>query len=509
MPKVTIPIMGADETVVRKSVHDMIDDILMHSTIKNNTKVIITNDTEVEQQDFNVLSNKNEKGVSIDTSYLRVRISSTPNEYSVSKLSSDRNTTRPFWKDSVANVTMSPVREGVELSLIMTFTTSSNQRAQTWHKELIRYIKRSRRVHMHNLEYSYVLPSAVFTLIRTVHERRGYSGDIFKYIEDHNVGTMGVANTINGDGAELKVREKQSRVQGYFDISSDLPKPEYDKELGKWTVETVYKTQMDVPARIMLDYPIIVCNKMMPNSYVVPLSAYPGYNPSRAYLDEDMYGISNMESDPLYDAVTGKSHVVIPDFDNWIRPPIPDNYVTIFTALHTIDPNNLQVLGNLRTLGPVTILDPLLDYWVSGAHTTLTKPFIDIFHLTLYKDDERVRTDHLTVNSDLDIIMTLPPAMCSVYRVCLEVNVSLPSLRNDVVAELLTNSELLDLYLTCLNLPEVSKYITSPLHKKNVKGLDLVGKFRYYLDNASTIDTSNVNSGMRTVMVHSVLATSN
>ena len=517
MPAITIPIRGIYNTIERPIVQSVLGRMKQLSIITDSIPVVMPNEDGKIKFPNSYDSNAENDLPSLNPgkSFLYVRLENDTNNELLSSTPVRGNHYPPIWKDTIADVYMYPVYTREKYKLNIVYKSYSKEDLQAWYNEIRLRIAQLADMELHTLKYKYLFPMELYKLMKSVYElRKDHIPDINTVIDYAKYGSQGKIVAVGNkqyDARSLAVTEIQSRVVGMFDIDSVLERPEYDEESQRYSVEISYTVEIPVPTSVYVKYPPLICNQLLPEEYVLPVTrAEDNDLDSSYYTDNTMGGLHEFDVTVKEHLSAPYNHIRVPNFDDWVIPTMIDYHAPVLSGLCVIENDNPTQIANLETdLHPFRLSPSILTWLKDGEYKYITKPFKSLFTLTLYNKGRLLDWDYLQIDQNLNITSKAPLKECGLYHIVLWINLDVSSIDDRLLDSIRQYPQVLYTYLAAINRDYANiPAIQNILVKRNVTIEDVSKVFRYYLDNYNKVDMMNIIRGMKTVMFSDVLALS-
>ncbi len=277
-------------------------------------------------------------------------------------------------------------------------------------------------IYYHNLEYSYLLPSFIQSLLEHIHYLKTTTleklnlpiQDLPTFIRARSDGRFSYNTTSSKDEnkIELSIRERQAGVLGQFETQDfkNVKLEELD-DLNAFGINFNYKFTMEFPFAMLVEYPILIHNQRLHKNFfkVIKIKDTPDHN--RYSLDNTYFKMFGSKSTTQLQ--TFYSHLRLPKIDKELDLVLPPGYTKLFTCLLQVDEDNLKELCNINNIYKVTFTKPYLDY-LNLNNELVGEKYKSIIYFCLskgnfYDNNIKVLMDkegNLTSNKDLDILET-------------------------------------------------------------------------------------------------------
>lgn len=240
----------------------------------------------------------------------------------------------------------------------------------------------------HNIEYSYILPVHVnrwLKMIYTLKTKRPQDKvDLETYLAsmfDHRLEYFNRADGSNK--SRLAIRESQLRIPGMITTDMFNIKNDYDEDKKEWVIEFDYEVFLEKPVSLIVEYPIMIYNTLIPKEYRNFIRIYKN-RPNAAYVarHDDK---SVQRTRDMWQINDDREYLCIPKED---QPDIPPNnkYNYLLSVLCSVDDNDEYKLFNIRELGPKAQFTSKALYIMLSEYKYIYKEDKTLFFMKLYVD---------------------------------------------------------------------------------------------------------------------------
>lgn len=351
---------------------------------------------------------------------------------------------RPLFLDSKLGFSLRPVYIENNVTVEITYRHSSETEVRRWLSTMYTRAAAGRQVNLHSLAYSYPLPREFFDfLLKDVHQLREniepYGDSLETYFDKHRTERLFTMTNQAGEQPVFMVKERQSDIQGLFEIPTVPEKPEHLSDIGMWQATLVYKYTYQRPEEMLVEYPIAVHSQYMPERYLKNLMSLEDPRSRPHYFSFGQQAMEQFSLDRVADRTLPEHrYITIPPFDDFgennanSETVFPQPTSTIFTAMVFPDEADHKTLCNLNDLGDVFIDEDILDFLKDEA-PYLNKFYHSVFHLSFFIDGVTRPYEEIEVLPDLTVKATRTLSMRSRYHIRLAL---LPDINKPLYAAL-------------------------------------------------------------------------
>lgn len=500
MPKVIYPIPGVKDSVQRPVVFDIIRQIMEWTGLPKTTQIRFPGETEkmkqpgstISEEDFNSFNTDPQWTVTVDEETQADRILSTAVMY-------DDNP-HIYW-DGDLRVYIRPAYTPVDIVVNFSNRFSDKESANKWRDEIRNRVSTMRDVRIHDLTYSYLIPAECMYTLKEIHKLREsiapYNEDFDTYFKNHVTKKASVLTDFAGSNGVWGISETQARVLGWFEFEGEPEKGEKDSEHSAYDINFTYRFKYDRPSTCFIEYPLMVHNQLI-GSNLRPSSATPTFGDHQLNYSISSRALAAFETTRLSSA-QGLPGISIPDFDEFLPACIPPDSLRLVTALTSIDIENPSNLLDLKDLGEYRFTPELIEF-MKTEYQYLHIPGQSVINVSVYKFENMMNPDNVSVTSDLMVTLNNIPSLRDVFHVRVGVCRN-PKLLSPTAKERLRNN-----YIAA---KQILTALSPKLNSNNAFGISLPGNVMTRkdfssvleeLDNEFTLQKSNTIYQHNTVM---------
>lgn len=331
----------------------------------------------------------------------------------------------PVFVDRQLDLWIAPGFTSSKVTIDIQFKTQSEEEAERWRNDVTtRYIQGRYNLE-HQITYSFNLPAPVWNLMHEVWSKReaigGYGDSFEEYIDKCGTNRLILISNETNSQRQLTVSEKQDRVQGYFSFTNDPEKVEYDKQSGLHIVKFSYSFVYQRPNTVDMHYPIIVHQQILAPKFVDFVNQRLEPDDRAVHRSQFLWGMKQFEKQELMRIIKPQyAYMRIPSIDDF-----PLNYAFPGTAIFLLvllsQPEKEKLAANLRELGDIVIDEDILDFIQKEEYKHIGIPGKSIFHFEVYRNRELMNYPAVSVDQDLNILLTGDIDVRKEYRLRLSV----------------------------------------------------------------------------------------
>lgn len=374
---------------------------------------------------------------------------------------------KTIWKDPKLPVWLQPVYEHVETTLSFRYRVVDLNTAKNWQTGMRRKFGLAWKDGSFQTAYKFVVPKLILLFLEQFHTMKeavaSEGTQLPEWLQAHAIQPNTVLTTQAGTHPEWAFCENQLDVLGYFDFSQ-VPVEEKKQDTHTYEVSFTFKFQWERPIQLVLGYPLVIHNQLMPKKF----------RPDNVVYDPgELWGMASKSMSryhQLMEAAGFKNHnarggMIIPFFDDFWPSQIGHDLTNVVQFLIQVKDDPTMVL-DLKSIPGFTWNPILLDI-MRKDHQGLTKRTHSVVNLVLYIGDRPLDSSRLYVDNDLVVRTTVPLQLTDVHHLRINLYTQLAFLTKDATDTLRSNPKWADLIFTVL---EPSMY-TDGLLPKSLKGI--------------------------------------
>lgn len=447
VPTVSLPLDNVNKFIVSNSIYGIALEISNIIKVFNNLDIVtMYRGDEISVTDGKVNITKNRMDnlpTTISSRRLQVNITDTYNEDALTTTAVHQEEHYPIFIDHDIDVVVYPIYIQTDYSIQFTFFTPSRNEIEKVVDDIRVRLSQTRNVFVHDIEYDYVLPDIIEDFISDVHvnKNRLVSQPLEDYFGECTSRRIHLISDLVGSNPVLAVRERQTRVVGMFDFSPMPDKPEKDNNIYKFTFD--YKFTLDKPSHLVMKYPVMVCNQLLPAKYMDFLvnrdRNEERFKPMAA--SNSLYALSFFEAHrQLENRLDIRLPLAIPEVDDFNKRSIHNGYGILASFLTDVDETDKKSLLNLKELGNYQIDTDIMEY-IANEGIYVLSPYSSFVYLGLYQDSRYFNMDTLTIDANFNIKSTVALTLFKPCRVLLNYLFDLASLNENAMTRLYTYSD--------------------------------------------------------------------
>lgn len=419
MPKVSVPIAGVDKTVTQPVIQAIADQLIELTGMPKGTTILFPGEYGVAAQPGSRVDHEGELNRFGHTDQLQIEAEEDFDLEQMVNIAVHEAENPYIIRDDLLQLYVRSVMSSAEVTLNVKFRAKDKDSAIRWRNHMRSKFAKGFNPLFHRITYSLIIPAPIETILRQVHTMReavaGYGESFEKWFSDHAAADFTTMVNLAGQRPSITFPQTQLRVQGYFDFDSMPEKPQKGDNDETWTCSFAYRFRYDKPSELEMHYPLVVHNQLMPEAFCPkPPDLFDfhqrTYSKSMAALQwfekgRHMLGLSE--------------GFAIPAFDEFIPAHVSPGTLRIFTALIQVDTsengNPLDLL-DLNDLGDNQLHQDIITF-LQTEYLYLNKPLQSAFAIHLYRNNELMADDAISVDSNLHVIAKEPLNLRCFYHV--------------------------------------------------------------------------------------------
>lgn len=326
----------------------------------------------------------------------------------------------PVFEDPELQFSLRPIYTPSDVEIKIRYRSNSETEVKRWRVDMLLKTSRGVDVNLHTIEYGYPIPYGFMMLCEDVWRLREeiapYGQSFKEYLLYHSTDRLTLISNQAGEYAQLMVKEKQTRIQGFFDFVGVPEKPERDEETGMWEISFTYKFNYQRPDAVFIHYPVSVHNQLIPEKYTEHIDTEPDPFYQNKVYSKSYAALNQFESDTIGMAVRPPNPIIkIPAYDDFKFETVAPGTASIICALCFVE-DDKRTLLDLNDLGEY-ILDSDVMAFLKSEYPYMTKLYHSFFYVTLYKGRYPVVDGTVEVTPDLKIRAVKDLDLREVYHI--------------------------------------------------------------------------------------------
>ena len=412
MAVISLTLEDIYKSVLTPIYHDIARDISSDIKLPKETKVILYSGNETNTTD----SKTNTSGITSDNlptatslKRLEVKVEEDYSEDTLTNTTVNQVNGYPIFLDADIGFSVYPIRVKSDIQISFTYVTPSRSEINRIRDDLRLRLSQTRNIRLHDLEYDIHIPRVVEDFISDIYDLKSrlFPMELDEYFLSHvKAAVRPITDMSNTSNSILAVKERQVRVMGTYDFNSLPDKVEVDNDMFKLTFS--YKVSVDIPRAMAVRYPIMVCNRLIPQKYIEYIISL------RTALDEEykrnlsydlsMHGLSELEAHrELEKKMDIKLPINIPYFDEFGTRTGVNGYGIVISILTDVNEGNLKGLFNLNELDDYMMHSGLLKFISETEKSFITTAGRSFFYMGLHQEEAFFDASVLEIDSELNV----------------------------------------------------------------------------------------------------------
>lgn len=331
----------------------------------------------------------------------------------------------PIFRDDRLGIIMKPVYMPCILNITYKYRCKDRTQAEMWRNKMRSKMSNYGDLNHHHLKYHYLIPEIHLAVLEELHRLRelkdGYNDTFASYLFDrvnsHGSVRLTKISNFNGHRQRLAIAENQTRVYGMYQFDVAPERGQREDEISTWTTSFSYKVQYSRPTELILQYPIMVHQSLVPEPFIPSRedTMYEeGLGKERHFSLSGFY----MEcfSSQYERKIRAKNNgIQLPDYDEFTPKESIPGTRRIFDALLSLDSKEPDKLANLLEIKDVTFGKEMIEFLKSESFFMKYRGR-SVFHTTLYNQWGLLHDRYHEVTKDLDINSLLDLSLRNCYH---------------------------------------------------------------------------------------------
>ena len=409
MPIVTLPIPDAYESSTRPIAVQIAKNIVKDYAAPKGARIVFPGDTNKIAQPKTVINDTRDKeGNFLQTdSTINITVEEQPIEDRILATAVTRHKDENIciFLDKELGIKLKPVYTPTETTISFRLRFRDKTIANRWRDGVKSRYSMGRAEVIHKVTYHYGIPPEMVYMIYEMHRIRERVAPLneslrgwFERCFDARLTTV-TNQAGNVNTGIIAMPENQIGILGWFDFTYIPDKNEKENDTGVYTCGFDYKFQYDKVTDLVLEYPVIIHNQVLPKTI--------RDDQKEEVLDTETKFMQHSKSlfefmtsqDPRYlSSIEGYG---VPFFDDWLVNRIPRGVSTLFHALVEIDPLDKRDLFNIEDIEELEFKQEILDF-LPGEADFIAEIGKSIFYANMYEGEVSTGMNKVTMNATLD-----------------------------------------------------------------------------------------------------------
>lgn len=453
MPKMYVPFTSSEFSVYNEIYSSILDDVSKRIGVdENNISVLFRGIEQVKTNNENNVTSRETSGRPVTTSRKRVvvNVNQKYDEDNISATAFSRNEHFPIFHDDLVEVSIAPVYIQMECELEFVYVSPSASELNRIRDNLRLLLSESRETMFHDIEYTMFVPDAVESFILDIYNLRNrlIPSELGDYFTEHSSPNIhSVTDMSNQTNTRLGIRERQTRVLGFFDFPSGPENAESDNDTNTNKFSFTYKFSVTIPKGLKLNYPLIVCNKTIPEKWWRQAEErarkpFERLEDGSRHIGKSYDDLSRVRSVTDFTKKEPfKYPINIPAADDYNTVISRSGYAGLLSILLEVDETDKRSLFNLRDLGDLSLATSLIEYIEREGRDKVVTAYNSQLFLGLVQKGRHYHNDVLYIDEDLNVISKIDLDIRTPVRVVLSHVVDTTMLTMDSLYRLMDNDE--------------------------------------------------------------------
>jgi hypothetical protein len=418
---IQLPLNNTVQTVTRPVIYDILSQVRRRMRLPESVEIrYYGEDGAAPQLDSLLVKDPKQTNKWAHTENLYIEITeSDPPEY-IGQIAVIAPDNQRIFADYSLGVYLRPVYAMTRVEVKIAYQAPDQNRAEKWRNEMRTRAGQGAWTYLHTASYSYCIPDPFAELLGVIHKRReavaGYGDNFTEYLMKCITNRARIVTNLTGEKQVLAIAEEEVQIQGYFTNSGAPDRAVKDEESGRWNSEVTYIFEYEKPIEMVMNYPIMIHNQLLPAIYR-PRLLENSFTQAFKRMGQNAAAFQAYTAQNQILQYYGNRGVQIPEFDNFIATPLQAGTVRAFMALAAISPTDLRSLLNLNQLGMFNVHTDVLKFMVESEWRFMAVEFQSILQLTYYKNVNIQSQDSLVVDSALNVSLVEDGDLRCSYRI--------------------------------------------------------------------------------------------
>lgn len=410
MPYVTLPIPDAYESSTRPICVQIAKSIMKDYAAPKEARILFPGDVNKIAQAKSTIQDSRDKENNFLTTdnTIHIEINEQPIEDRLLSTAVVRNGEENvcIFVDSELGIKLKPVYTPTEVTISFRLRFRDKTKAERWRDGVKTRATMGRAEVIHMATYHYGIPPEMVYMLYEMHRIRELVAPLsetlkgwFQRCFDQRITTV-TNQAGNVNTGIIVMPENQVGSLGWFDFTYVPDKAEKENETGTYTCGFDYKFQFDKVTDIVLQYPVIIHNQVLPKS-IRDDNKEEVLDTVTKFMQHSKSLFEFMTSqDPRY--LSGIEGYAVPFFDDWLVKRTPRGVSTLLTALVELDPLDKRDVFNINDIEEIAFHDDILAF-LPGEAAFISEIGKSIFYFNMYEGDTSTGMLKVTMDTDLNI----------------------------------------------------------------------------------------------------------
>lgn len=391
MPKYMLEVPLVHENVTRPVVRKITKEVLENFGLRDDTVGFVFNGMNDAVSNNNSTLGKTDNALRLDSDS-RIEIDFDEEVVNPLEVAILRPEQRAIFWDEELRIWLKPVYVSTALTISFKLVTQDKTTATMWKRRAELQSYRGMHQFRTDIDYHYSIPKGFVKQLWVIHTLRENSAEpklenFGKWLKRCFVKEFTSISNQAYKNTSFAIKEKQTRIQGWFTFGHEVTEIERKNDAGAWQAEFTVKIYYDRPDAVVMTYPLMVHNQLMPPDYRDdnPTGRGPvDYMSSRALSLQDFGLFERIGAEkPISRWASG---VAMPHFDDWMHEfqlPKHSCITRILLALLPSEPSWLFTFDD-ESMGNYLIKPHVIAY-MKDCKNMLLIPYDSIFHTSIHE----------------------------------------------------------------------------------------------------------------------------
>lgn len=423
MPRYMLEVPLVHETVTRPIVRKITKEVLENFGLRSENVGFVFNGMNDSVSNNNSTLGKTDNALRLESDS---RIEVDFDEVAVNPLEVAvlRPEQRFVFLDDQLRVWLKPIYVSTEITISFKLVTHDKTTATMWKRRAELQSYREMHQFMTDLDYHYSIPKGFVKQLWVIHALRENSAEpknenFGKWLKRCFVKEFTSISNQAYKNTSFAIKEKQTRVQGWFTFGHEVTEIERKTDAGAWQAEFTVKVYYDRPDGVVMTYPLMVHNQLIPAEFRDdnPTGRGPvDYMSSRALSLQD-FGLFERvgAGNPLSRWSSG---LAMPHFDDWMHAfQLPHHacLTRILLALMPSEPDWLFTFDD-ESMGNYQIKPHAIAY-MKDCKNMLLSPYDSIFHTSVHEWYKLLDYKKFNIDGDLKLTSLVELDFKNMYHI--------------------------------------------------------------------------------------------
>lgn len=402
MPRYIIEIPRVHDAITRPIVKHVTDEVLKNFGFHEDNVQLVFNGLNEAVSINNSVIDQEERHLRLKSDQ-RIEVNFDEEVVNPLEVAMLRQEQRPIFSDLDLRTYIKPVYVSCKVDVNIKLIAMDQTTAQMWKRRAELQSYREMHQFITDVDYHYIIPKEVIRQLWVIHTLRERSNKP----KDEELGTwfkrcfhprMRTIHDQAGNNMHIAIAERQSRVQCWFTFGHDVTKINRHDEASAWETEFTVTFFYDRADAVVIDYPLVIHNQLIPSDYRDDTPAMKDWEDSPTERSLSLNTIGRFEYKGLHYHPSPISGIAIPKFDDWLHKYQLNDHWNINRILVGLDPEDLTYLINLEDdMGDYAINAHSLAY-LKDLGELMFSAYDTLYHVTLHEWWELIDQKSLTVD---------------------------------------------------------------------------------------------------------------